>query len=141
MQTTIRGLRTHYILQPGQKETVLFLHGWGAEIGLYQPIFDLLQSLGYGVAAFDMPGVGGTEEPQAPLTLSDYVGFTLDLCRELGLERCILMCHSNGGRIALRLLSERVSYGTEQPIRTIPLKIVVPPSLVVRDSTGEARID
>ena len=44
-------------------------------------------------------------------------------------------------KTALRLLSERVSYGTEQPIRTIPLKIVVPPSLVVRDSTGEARAD
>lgn len=106
MQTTIRGLRTHYILQPGQKETVLFLHGWGAEIGLYQPIFDLLQSLGYGVAAFDMPGVGGTEEPQTPLTLSDYVDFTLDFCREIGLEQGVLMCHSNGGRIALRLLSD-----------------------------------
>lgn len=106
MQTTLCSLRTHYIYQPGEKETVLFLHGWGASIELYQPIFTLLKELGYGIAAFDMPGVGQTEEPKAPLTLADYVEFTLAFCRELGLSRVILMCHSNGGRIALWLLSD-----------------------------------
>ena len=45
MQTQIRGLSTHYIDLPGTRGTVLFLHGWGAHIGLYQPIFDLLQQL------------------------------------------------------------------------------------------------
>lgn len=108
MQATIRSLRIHYIYRPGTRETVLFLHGWGAPMNLYQPIFDLLQSLGYGVAAFDMPGVGQTEEPKAPLTLSDYVDFTLEFCRMLELcqQPVILMCHSNGGRIALQLLSD-----------------------------------
>ena len=41
-------------------------------------------------------------------------------------------------KAALRLLAERASYGTEKPVRSIPLKVTVPPSLVVRDSTGEA---
>lgn len=41
-------------------------------------------------------------------------------------------------KTALRLLSERAACGAEKPIRTIPLKVVVPPSLVVRDSTGPA---
>ena len=106
MQTHIRGLSTHYIDLPGTKGTVLFLHGWGAHIGLYQPIFDLLQQLEYRVVAFDMPGVGRTEEPKQPLTIDDYVAFTLELCRELALEEVILMCHSHGGRIALRLLTD-----------------------------------
>ena len=106
MQTQIRGLSTHYIDLPGEKDTVLFLHGWGAHIGLYRPIFDLLQELGYRVVAFDMPGVGKTEEPQAPMTVADYVAFTLELCRQLGLEEAILMCHSHGGRIALSMLTD-----------------------------------
>lgn len=106
MQMTLCDLRTHYYYQPGEKDTVLFLHGWGASIDLYQPIFDLLERLGYGVTAFDMPGVGQTEEPKEPLTLADYVDFTLAFCRELKLSRVILMCHSNGGRIALQLLSD-----------------------------------
>ena len=106
MQTHIRGLSTHYIDLPGTRGTVLFLHGWGAQIGLYQPIFDLLQQLQYRVVAFDMPGVGQTDEPAQPLTIDDYVAFTLDLCRELKLDEVILMCHSHGGRIALSMLTD-----------------------------------
>ena len=106
MQTHIRGLSTHYIDLPGTKGTVLFLHGWGAHIGLYQPIFDLLQQLDYRVVAFDMPGVGKTEEPRQPLTIDDYVAFTLELCGKLQLEEVLLMCHSHGGRIALSMLTD-----------------------------------
>ena len=107
MQTQIRDLSTHYIDLPGTRGTVLFLHGWGAHIGLYQPIFDLLQQLQYRVVAFDMPGVGQTDEPAAPLTIDDYVSFTLELCRKLELEEVILMCHSHGGRIALSMLTDK----------------------------------
>lgn len=107
MQTQIWGLSTHYIDLPGTRGTVLFLHGWGAHIGLYQPIFDLLQQLDYRVVAFDMPGVGQTDEPSAPLTIEDYVAFTLELCQKLGLQEVILMCHSHGGRIALSMLTDK----------------------------------
>ena len=106
MQTHIRGLSTHYIDLPGTKGTVLFLHGWGAHIGLYRPIFDLLQQLDYRVVAFDMPGVGDTQEPKQPLTIEDYVAFTLELCEKLDLHEVILMCHSHGGRIALSMLTD-----------------------------------
>ena len=107
MQTQIQGLSTHYIDLPGEKGPVLFLHGWGAHIGLYRPVFDLLQELGYRVVAFDMPGVGKTDEPKAPLTVADYVSFTLEFCRHVGLEQAILMCHSHGGRIALSMLTDK----------------------------------
>ena len=107
MQTQIRGLSTHYIDLPGTRGTVLFLHGWGAHIGLYQPIFDLLQQLDYRVVAFDMPGVGQTDEPAQPLTIGDYVSFTLELCKKLELQEVILMCHSHGGRIALSMLTDK----------------------------------
>lgn len=106
MQTQIQGLSTHYIDLPGKKGPVLFLHGWGAHIGLYQPIFDLLQQLDYRVVAFDMPGVGQTEEPKEPLSVSDYVAFTLELCQKLELHQALLMAHSHGGRIALSMLTD-----------------------------------
>ena len=106
MQTQIQGLSTHYIDLPGEKGTVLFLHGWGAHIGLYQNIFDLLQEQGYRVVAFDMPGVGKTQEPPKPLTVADYVAFTLELCQKLSVNEAILMCHSHGGRIALSMLTD-----------------------------------
>ena len=41
-------------------------------------------------------------------------------------------------RTALRLLAERAVLPGRQPVRTIPLKVVVPPSLAVRESSGPA---
>ena len=106
MNLTIQGLNVHYIDQGAGRQTVLFLHGWGAPVELYQPIFDLLTERGYRVLAFDMPGVGGTDEPEKPLTVDDYVAFTLDFCKQLNLTEVILMAHSHGGRIALRLMGD-----------------------------------
>ena len=39
-------------------------------------------------------------------------------------------------RIALRLLADRACPGGKEPLRTLPIKVVVPPSLVVRSSSG-----
>ena len=39
---------------------------------------------------------------------------------------------------ALRLLAERAETGAHTPVRTIPVKLVVPPSLIVRESSGPA---
>ena len=44
-------------------------------------------------------------------------------------------------KTALRLLAERACVGGSAPVRKFPLKVIVPPSLVVRESTGEARTD
>ena len=106
MTTTIQGLSVHYEVLGEGPETVLLLHGWGAPVTAYRPVLELLAQR-FRVVAFDMPGVGGTAEPAEPLTLDDYVGFTLDFCREIGLGRAVLVCHSHGGRIAARLLSDR----------------------------------
>ena len=41
-------------------------------------------------------------------------------------------------RTALRLLGERACLQGKEPVRTLPLKAVVPPALVVRESSGPA---
>ena len=40
------------------------------------------------------------------------------------------------GRAAVRLLAERADLPGRQPVRTLPVKVVVPPSLVVRESAA-----
>ena len=42
-------------------------------------------------------------------------------------------------RTALRLLAERAAAPGKEPTRTRPLKVVVPPTIVVRDSTGPVK--
>jgi len=88
----------------GDGEAVLLLHGWAAPMTLYQSIIDRLAQKGYRVVSFDMPGVGQTPEPEAPLTVQDYVALTLAVCREMNVSSCIPLAHSHGGRIALSLL-------------------------------------
>jgi len=102
---SIHGLQVSYFDTGSSKDALLFLHGWAAPISLYSPIFLKLKEK-YRVIAFEMPGVGGTEEPKSPMTLEDYAAFTLAFCENLGVARAILMAHSHGGRIACRLLSD-----------------------------------
>lgn len=100
----INGIPINYIDTGGEGRTALFLHGWGAHIGLYGRIFELLAGMGWRVLAFDMPGVGGTPEPPQPLTVEDYCDIVLEFCRRAGVQPELLLGHSHGGRVSLRLL-------------------------------------
>ncbi len=103
----ISGMNVNYIYEPSERETVLFLHGWNAPFEIYSPLLSYLKGKGFGIAAFDMPGVGKTGEPASPLTLDDYVSFTEEFCKITGLDKALIVCHSNGARIALRMLSDK----------------------------------
>ena len=104
MTIDLNGLAVDYIDQ-GQGPVVLLLHGWAAPISIYQCIIDRL-SRKYRVLAPQMPGSGKTPEPKAPMTLEDYVRFVADFCRALGVEECVLMGHSHGGRVIFSMLSQ-----------------------------------
>lgn len=88
------------------RPTVLFLHGWGAPAATYQLLLDHLA--GYcRVVAPDLPGFGGSAEPESPWSVDDYVEWTLAFAGALDLEQVILMNHSFGGRISIKLLARR----------------------------------
>ena len=110
MTIELNGLAVDYIDQ-GQGPVVLLLHGWAAPVQAYQRVIDKL-SVKYRVLAPQMPGSGKTPEPATPMTIEDYVAFTADFCKALGVEQCILMGHSNGGRVILSLLAQ-----PEPPVR------------------------
>lgn len=104
MTIDVKGLPVDYIDQ-GEGPVVLLLHGWAAPIEAYRRIVDKL-SARYRVLVPQMPGSGKTPEPSQAMTLEDYGAFVLDFCQAAKVEECILMGHSNGGRIILRLLSQ-----------------------------------
>ena len=124
MTIDVNGLATDYIDQ-GQGPVILLLHGWAAPIEAYRRIIDKL-SAKYRVLAPQAPGSGKTPEPAAPMTIEDYVSFTAAFCRALEVEECILMGHSNGGRIILSMLAQ-----PEPPVRCKKVVLVdsagVPP--------------
>ncbi len=88
------------------RPVVLFLHGWGAPAETYRLMLDHLATY-CRVIAPDLPGFGGSAEPEEPWCVDDYVDWTVDFAAALGLTEVVLMNHSFGGRISIKLLAER----------------------------------
>ncbi len=104
MEVTVNGLKVEYLDSGSDKPTVLFLHGWGAPVSSYRVLTDYLAQH-FRVVAPDLPGFGGSEEPPAAWCVDDYADFILDFAQALALREVILMCHSFGGRISIKLLA------------------------------------
>lgn len=101
MNTRINEVDIHYI-QYGQKQaqTLVFLHGWGQNIAMMQPIADPFQE-DYNIVIIDLPGYGKSSEPTYAWTVSDYVACIHELLEILNIENPILIGHSFGGKISL----------------------------------------
>ena len=62
MITNIDGININYE-KKGEGEFVLFLHGWGSNIKLWQGLMDTVAPK-YTALALDMPGFGESDEPK-----------------------------------------------------------------------------
>lgn len=97
----IDGITVNYI-EKGEGEAVLLLHGWGANITLYEGIIQVL-SRTHRVIAPDMPGFGRTPEPPEPWCVDDYVNFVMKFIESFGLSRLSIVVHSFGGRVFFKM--------------------------------------
>ncbi len=98
------------LIDIGEGEAVVVLHGWGARADLYYPVINPLSS-SYRVIAPDFPGFGKTDEPSFPYSIEDYALFVEALLKELGITKAHLIGHSHGGRCVLELATG--NYGFE----------------------------
>lgn len=90
------------LIDRGEGEAVLLLHGWGASADLYGSVINPLCG-NYRVIAPDLPGFGKSDEPSFAYDISDYAGFACSLLKALGLKKAHLIGHSHGGRTVLEL--------------------------------------
>lgn len=105
METVIDGLNIHYICV-GEGQPLVLLHGWGANIQVYSSIIDLVRTH-YRVIALDMPGTGGSDEPPEAWDVDHYAAFVLKFLEGFDLDRVILMGHSFGCRVIIKLLNRK----------------------------------
>src|SRR5579864_5268917 len=89
----------------GDGAPLLLLHGWGTSRALFAPLLDALAP-GRRLIVPDLPGFGGTPPPREAWSAREYAAWTLSLLDRLGVERCDIVGHSNGGRIAIVLAAE-----------------------------------
>lgn len=103
MVKDIDGINVHYEVK-GSGKYVFILHGWGANISVYQSVADLL-SQKFTVVSLDFPGFGGTAEPPEVWSVSDYAAFTVKFIASFGVKEVILFGHSFGGRVIIKMAS------------------------------------
>lgn len=93
----------------GEGDLVLILHGWGSNIGLHRNMAELM-SKKYKVIMPDMPGFGDSEEPPEPWSVDDYVDFIIEYLKEYNPKSLILLGHSFGGRVIIKLCSRDLPF-------------------------------
>lgn len=94
-----------HLTERGDGSPLLLLHGWGASSELFVPILDGLQT-GRRLIAPDLPGFGDTPPPPQAWSVHEYAAWVVALLDRLGVSRCDVIGHSNGGRIGIVLAAE-----------------------------------
>jgi pimeloyl-ACP methyl ester carboxylesterase len=101
--TRVDGLSVRY-LEQGEGAPVLLLHGasLGSSADVWTRNLPALAAHRLRAVAPDLPGFGGTDNPQDP-SVAYRRRFVLSLMDALGIERAALVGHSQSGRVAVDL--------------------------------------
>lgn len=97
------------ILDMGQGECVVLLHGWGGSSLSMLGLANELSSK-YRVIVPDLWGFGKSQKPPKSFTIFDYADLIEKLLAQLKLSEVTLVGHSFGGRIALILASRHKEF-------------------------------
>ncbi len=100
------GLKCRYE-QAGEGRDVLLLHGWGGQVSSWLPVFHHLREK-CRVTALDFPGHGQSDAPpEEGWDVAQYARFTAAFIEKLGIQRCDIVAHSFGCRVAIVLSATR----------------------------------
>ncbi|PID57210.1 alpha/beta hydrolase [candidate division KSB3 bacterium] len=103
MFTTVHNLKLHYTAS-GAGYDLLFLHGWGAQGSSFAPVQAHFEKH-FHCCSLDLPGFGQSDPPPTVWGTVEYADIVRQFIQKLGLQHPILLGHSFGGRIAIRLAS------------------------------------
>lgn len=107
MQIVVDGIVTNYQIVEGKtsKEPLLILHGWQRTLTEWLPFAEGISEK-YKVVLLDLPGFGLTPKPEKDLDTYDYAEFVKEFLRKLKVEKCTILGHSFGGRVAVFLAAQ-----------------------------------
>lgn len=108
MNINIKNYNINYY-DKGKGQLVVFLHGWGASIDSFNSLYDLV-SKKYRVVALDLPGFGKSDRLIKSFFVDDYADIVEEFIGKIvdrSDEKVILVGHSYGGRIIIKLNSRK----------------------------------
>ncbi|MDR1226382.1 MAG: alpha/beta hydrolase [Prevotellaceae bacterium] len=83
-----------------KRQAVVLLHGYLESLEIWEDLSKALGAVCYTVC-FDMPGHGFSGTRPEANTMEFMADVVEDLCRQLGVEKCLLVGHSMGGYASL----------------------------------------
>lgn len=89
-----------------EKYPIIILPGWRLRSARFKPLSDAFEKAGYITYTIDFPGFEQGEVLIRAWNLTDYVKFVQKYLRQHNITKAIFVCHSFGGRVALKLLSQ-----------------------------------
>lgn len=103
---------------------LLCLHGWGGSKESFAELREALKDAGLEVLAPDLPGFGCERQPPRAWTTDDYADWVIgwlkgQLIGESASQRVLLLGHSHGGRIAIKLAARLHDQSNTRP--TVPI--------------------
>lgn len=97
------GIKINYT-DCGSGTPVVFLHGWGADIHSFDFVRPHLDK--FRMICIDLPGHGESQEPSRVYSINDFSSCVVSLLESIGVNRPVLVGHSNGGRVIIKMLSQ-----------------------------------
>lgn len=96
------GVRLSYLEGGSGEQALLFIHGWCCDGTLWRDQTDAFAPR-HRIIAVDLRGHGDSDKPEQDYTIAGFAEDVAWLCRELELERPVIVGHSMGGVIALNV--------------------------------------
>jgi pimeloyl-ACP methyl ester carboxylesterase len=96
------GVRLAVLERGAGAPPILFVHGWCCDHGYFAPQIEHFARR-HRVVALDQRGFGRSDQPPGEYTIETFADDAAWLCRELGLQRPVVVGHSLGGAVALAL--------------------------------------
>ncbi len=110
MFVEIDGIKINYIDTVDSIDntfSILLLHGWGADIRYFNRTIETLKKK-YRVLAIDLPGFGLSGELKRSFNVDDYCDIVVKFLEYLKIKNVVLLGHSYGGRIIIKLNSREL---------------------------------
>jgi len=91
--------------QTGNGEDIIFIHGSMGSVEDWEALYPLLKDR-YRITAFDRPGMGFSDIKENDYTIDGNAIIAREIINRLELKKVIIVGHSYGGAIALRMAIE-----------------------------------
>ena len=104
MNIEVDGYNICYRISGDGDETAVILQGWGTHLGMYDSVANVINSK-YKVVQFDLPGFGASDEPGEAWNVDAFADFFCKFMQALDIKKAVLIGHSYGGRVIIKLAS------------------------------------